>query len=239
LFVVSAVRVALRPFQVAGVKVGDGVHSVTRALRTRSSLLRENRRLRAEVRRLTYENGLLKDAAEQNIRLRRELGFKSSFPLPVVAARVIGRQPSGWFSTCVIDRGTRDGVRPGYAVASFRGLVGQVFEVSPTSSTVLVLSDSTSSIGALVQRSRAAGICKGQNSDVLLLNYLAPDADIRVGDVIVSSGIGQLVPKGLPIGRVIAIRNDPGGFTKHALLRPSVRFDQLEEVFIVVRAEEE
>lgn len=232
-------RIILRPFQLIGAKIGSGTGAVLRSFRTRSSLLRENKRLRADIRKLTYENSLLRDAAEQNLRLRRALDFKSSFPLPLISARIIGREASGWFSTCIIDRGTRDSIRPGFAVATSRGLAGQIFKVSPTSSIVLMLSDSSTSIGAIDQRSRVNGICQGQNSDVLLLNYLAKDSDVKVGDVIVSSGIGLLVPKGLPIGRVVKLEPDPGGFTKHALLRPSATFDELEEVFVVVRAVEE
>jgi rod shape-determining protein MreC len=235
----DAVRVVVYPFQVAGNGIGNGGNAIARVFRTWGSLRRENKTLREDVRRLTTENSSLKEAAEENVRLRRELEFKASFPLPVVAGQVIGRNPSGWFSTCIIDRGSRDGVKIGHAVASFRGLVGQVLTTSPTSSSVQLLSDSDREVGALDQRSRVHGICKGQDSDVLLLKYLPKDADVKVGDVVVSSGIGRLVPKGLPIGRVVAVRPDQGGFTKHAEVRPSARFETLEDVFVVVRAVEE
>jgi len=231
----DAARMLLRPFQVAGASVARAGTDFVSYFRSRSSLRRENRMLREEVRRLTAENAELRDAAEENVRLRQELGFKSTFPLPLISARVIARVPSGWFSTCIIDRGTLDGVQPGCAVATFRGLVGQVQKASPTSSTVLMLSDSSSSVGGIVQRSRVNGICQGQNADTLLLNYLAAESDVKVGDLVVSSGIGQLVPKGLLIGRIVSVKPDPGGFTKHALVRPSVRFDQLEDVSVVVR----
>lgn len=235
----DGIRVVLRPFQVAGAKLGGGGKSVARSLRTRSAILRENDTLRAEVRRLSQENSALRDQAEQNVRLRKALEFKESFPLPLLSSHVIGRSASGWFSTCVIDRGTRDGVQPGHAVATFRGLVGQVYKASQTSSSVLMLSDSSSAIGAIVQRSRVNGICQGQNSDVLILKYLPIDADAKPGDIVVSSGIGRLVPKGITIGRITEVKADRGGFTKHALVSPSAKFEQLEHVFVVVRAVEE
>lgn len=239
-FVVEdVVRVVLQPLQNAGTTINRTAGNATESFRTRASLLRQNESLRAEVRKLTEENSLLKDQAEQNIRLRRALDFKTAIALPVASAQIIGRDASGWFSTCTIDRGSRDGVRPGYAVTSYLGLVGQVSGVSPTSSNVLMLSDSSSSVGAMVQRSRVNGICQGQNSDTLILNYMPIDADVEVGDIVVSSGIGNLVPKGLPIGIIIAVAPDLTGFTKHALVKPSVKFEQLENVLVVIRAVEE
>jgi len=235
----DAARIVLRPFQAAFAGIGSATRGTLRSLRTRSSLLKENEALRAEVRRLTMEDSRLREAAEESVRLRHALDFRASFSLRLASARVIGREASGWFATCVIDRGTRDGVRPGYAVTTFRGLVGQVLKASPTSSTVLMLSDASSSIGALDQRSRVNGICQGQDSETLSLNYLPKEADVKIGDIVVSSGIGGLIPKGLPIGRVIGVEADRGGFLKHALVRPSARFEQLEEVFVVIRAVEE
>ena len=210
--------------------VGD---EATRIIRPRSAIIRENNNLRKEVRHLVRENATLREAALENVELRRALNLHETMRVKMIAAEVISRKESTWFDTATIDRGRNASVVQGSAVINFRGLIGQVIEVNPFSAQIVALTDPSSEVGAMVQRSRSSGILKGQGADYLTLTYLPKDADIKLKDIIISSGIGQVIPKGIVIGRVVrVIRNSVAGTTS-ALVRPSVNFDQVEQVFVV------
>lgn len=231
----DAVRVAIKPLQATVSGVGSLFEVLARSMRSRRAIRRENVELRAEVKRLNLEVAQLRENAAETKRLRAALGFKKQFPDKLIAARVISRNPSEWFTTATIDRGRTSGIVPGQAIVTYRGFVGQVFESSPTSAQIRVLTDGRNGVGSMVQRSRAAGICQGQDTESLHFTYLAKDADIKIGDIVVTSGQGGIVPKGLPVGRVLKVQMESGGFMKSATVRPSVRFDEVEEVFVVLR----
>ena len=201
--------------------------------RPRNSILRENKRLREQNRRLTMEIAKLREATEENVRLREALGLRKSLPYEMIAAEIVSRKPSNWFDTATINRGRTSGIARGAAIVNYQGLVGQVLEANSLTSQMVALTDSTSAVGAMVQRSRVAGMLQGQGADYLVLRYLAKDADVKASDVVISSGMGGVIPKGLVIGRVVkVIRNSVAGTTS-ALVRPSVRFGQLEQVFVI------
>lgn len=230
----NAVRTVVSPAS----RVFHGVFAVgdqaVRVLRPRYAILRENARLRREVVRLSRENAMLREAAEQNVRLRAALGLVRSAPGKMIAAEIISRNASNWFETATIGRGSRSGISSAWAVVDQKGnLVGQVAAVDLFTSQITALSDPTSAVGAMVQRTRSAGILQGQGADHLVLAYLSKDADVKVKDLVVSSGMGQVIPKGCVIGRVArVVRNSTAGTTS-AMVRPSVRLDQVEQVFVV------
>lgn len=195
----------------------------------------ENQRLRAQVAQLQQENAQMREAQIDVGRLRDDLNFvHRTHPTPL-AADVIARRTNPSFDTLLISRGSRDDVKKRDVVVTPLGLVGLVSEVSPTTATVVLLTDENAPVSARVQRpeSRAVGICKGDYTRLLPLLYLPGDADVRVGDTIVTSGMGGIYPKGLPVGTVAKVKSDEGNVTKTALLRPAVDFDRLEEVFVL------
>ncbi|MEN6357484.1 MAG: rod shape-determining protein MreC [Armatimonadota bacterium] len=201
--------------------------------RPRSVILKENRQLRESVRRLTLENAALREAAEENIRLNAALGFQESSKIAMVAAEVVSHNESNWFDTATINVGTHSGIRQGSAVINHLGIIGQISEANPFTSQIVALTDSNSAIGAMVQRSRSSGMLYGQGTDYLVLAYLPKDSDIKLKDVVISSGMGGVLPKGLVVGRVLkVVRNSTAGTTS-ALIKPSVRFDEIEQVFVV------
>ena len=232
----EVVQTITYPFQKAFYWAGAPIRSAKRILRSRSRIQRENNRLRKELLRLIQENAQLREAAIENARLREALQYRNSVREKTILARVIGMTPSRRFDTCTLDAGSKDGIQRGDAVVTPRGLVGKVLQVAPSSCLVLLLRDSSSAVGAIVQRSRAIGICEGQQSDTLILNYLQRDADIHIGDIVVSSGMGGVYPKGIPIGRVKRVIHKPGDYLKSAEITPSVRFDTLEEVFVILES---
>ncbi len=209
---------------------GDGA----RAARPRYALLKENSQLKKQVQRLERENVILREAAAENTRLRAAVKFRQSTKLEMTPAEIISRNQSSWFDTATIDRGSKSGIVKGAAIVDYRGrLVGQVLEVDTYTSQIVSITDPNSAIAGMVQRSRHSGILQGQGADYPLLSYLPKDADVRESDIVISAGIGKVVPKGFVMGRVVkVVRNSTAGTTA-AVIRPSVEFDQVEQVFVV------
>ena len=229
------IQIVITPLERGAYWAGAPVRAAKRSLRTRSRILEQNKRLRAEVLRLTEEEARLREAAIENVRLRAALELKRSSLQRAVLGHVIAMRPSRRYDTCTLDRGSRDGVERQCVVVTPRGLVGRVIETTPISCQALLLRDPSSGVGAMVQRSRERGVCVGQQSDTLLLNYLRRDADIHVGDIVITSGTGGVYPKGLVIGRVVRVIAKPADYLKSAEVSPSVKADTLEEAFVVLK----
>ncbi len=193
----------------------------------------ENRLLREIIEEMKQERVELLEFRGENERLRSLLGFKQTFPKPLLPAEIIGRDLSGWFQTAVIDRGTRDGISEGMAVLSVQGVVGQVMESSKGFSRVLLITDPNNSVAALIQRSRARGIVAGDGHQLCRLQYLHRSEDVKPGDLVVASGLDRVFPKGILIGTVLSAETrDPEIFQRVAV-KPSVDFSKLEEVMVL------
>jgi len=206
----------------------------------------ENRYVKDEYRRLkdlTVElQGQLVDKDElsqENERLKALLDFKEENPdLTVYGARVTGKSPGNWFNTLTIDRGSEDGVAVDMAVVTDKGLVGRVIEVGGRWAKVLSIIDSQSAVSAIVQRSRDNGTLQGDTTlydgeGLCRMVYLPQDATVREGDIVITSGLGDIFPKGLPIGTVVSVENEPFAVYKTALIQPGVDFEHLEEVLVI------
>lgn len=232
---VTATRMAVAPPATLAARASRWLGEQTDWLLHGHGLGEENRLLKRRVEQLESENAQLREARISYERLRGDLRFvRQTQPSPL-AADVIGRRPDPKFDTIIINRGSQDGIGVNSVVVTARGLVGRVFETTPCTASVLMLTDQHSAAGARVQRaaSRATGICKGDNSDLLSVVYLRNDADIKSGDVIVTSGLGGVFPPGLPIGVVTSIAAEDGNILKRARVRPQVDFDRLEEVYVL------
>jgi len=198
----------------------------------------ENRRLRERLRELETELQLRSYRAQESVRLRELLALQQSVPLETLAAQVVGRDGVPWFRTLTLDKGERDGVRLDAAVISATGVVGRVFAVGPHAARVQVLLDRDSGAGAIVERSRVSGVVSGPVSgadagaEYLALKYVPARADVVVGDVVVTSGLDRIFPKGLVIGRVRFVGDAPGLF-RDVRVEPSARFSSLEEVLVL------
>src|SRR5579871_1397745 len=195
----------------------------------------ENQKLKERVAELEGENAALREMQINYDRLRDDLSFVRQDGAPKIAADVITRRADPKFDTLLISRGSRDGVKPNSVVVTRNGLVGRVFLVTPGTASVLMLTDQKSGVGARVQRpeSRAVGVCEGDNSAVLMLLGLSGEADIKKDDIIVTSGLGGIYPKGLVIGTVLEVKEDEGNVGKVVRVKPRVDFDHLEEVYVL------
>lgn len=231
----TAVEAALAPVAVGLSRMSDTVAHSWSFLREIGTLRAENARLAAELTRLREENARLHPAEQENLRLRALLAFKQQQPFRTVAARVVGRDPSRWFSTLLVDRGAADGVARNDPVVTSDGLVGHVVETAGSWARVLLVLDPRSAAGVLVERSREAGVAEGQGQAVLRVKYLSRDAEIQPGDQVVTSGLGQIYPRGLPVGAVIGVRRTAGDLFQEATLRPAADLNHLEDLLIIIR----
>jgi rod shape-determining protein MreC len=193
----------------------------------------ENRALAGRVRDLEVALQRERALADQSESLRRLLDLRDRSRLPTRAAEVIGASATADFRTVTIDRGTSDGVRADMAVVSAGGAVGRVVLPVRYAAKVQLLVDRNAAAAVLVERSRAQGIVLGNGESLLRLDYVSASADIRVGDVVVTSGIDGIYPEGFRVGRVETIER-AGGTFKSIRVRPAVDFSGLEQVLVVL-----
>ncbi len=198
-------------------------------------LREENTRLKKERDDLRMQNDLYRELASTHARLRELLQVKESIRSPMAAAQVIGRDPTGWFESILIDKGTHAGLRLNMPVVDARGVIGRLVAVSPNYSKVLLIIDQNSAVDCLIQRTREKGILKGLPSQLCRLHYVSRAADVAVGDKIVTSGLDRIYPKGLPVGEVTEIVDTPWEFFKDVRVKPSADFSKLEEVLVLLK----
>jgi rod shape-determining protein MreC len=196
---------------------------------------KENDQLREQVKQLNARVIQNREAVLASERLQQLLKLRDAMHVPTVAARVIGEDVTPWFRTVIIDRGAVDGVREGMPVVASGGVVGRVVRVASTSSRLLLLTDNASAIAATVQRSRARGVVKGKSGQLCSLEFSQRGEDVKVGDVIVTSGIGGVFPNALPLGEVTMVRKGEYGIFQTVELRPFVSMSHLEEVLVLLQ----
>lgn len=200
------------------------------------NLARENRALRQRVKTLESEKKQLLRYLEENRRLRRLLDLQPHLPRSSIAAEVIASNVTNWFRRVWVSRGSRDGVQVKDVVVTPDGLVGQVLQVGPRSSHVLLLTDAESRVGASIARSGAVGIVEGTGQRTCQMTRLDWRADVREGDLVITSGQSQIFPKGILIGRVVAVRKDPHLSTQTATIEPAVPLEKLDHVLVLKKS---
>jgi rod shape-determining protein MreC len=192
----------------------------------------ENEQLRQELAdlrvRLQQERGL----AQQSQSLQKLLDLKASTPLSTTAASVIAGGASPEFRTITIDKGTREGLHADMAVIAPAGVVGRVIQPSARASKVQLLIDRNAAAGALIERTRAQGVVIGTGADDLRMDYVTGSADLKAGDIVVTSGIDGIYPKGFVIGQIQSVRRSAGEYSA-IRIKPAVDFSSLEAVLIV------
>ncbi len=199
-----------------------------------SSLRYENRILREQNLRLSLELLKLREASLENDRLRNLLNFRANESGGFLAAGVIARDPDLIVNTILLNVGTRDGVVERMPVVTANGLVGRVLEAHLGTSVVQLLLDRNCRVSAIVQREeRTQGIVTCENG-TFYLKHVPVRSVIEVGDAVISSGLGQIFPKGLLVGRIVELGKEERGLFREVIIEPSVSFDNLEEVFVLL-----
>lgn len=233
----SAVRDALAPVQrvflVAGREVSELVTAPVRLI----GLSKRNREL--EARNSVLESQLLqfKEMREENIRLKKLLDFNTGLApqMTTMAAAVTGRDHGNWFGSIIINKGANQGIDRDMAVITPAGLVGKVVRVSRNTAEVLLITDPRSGVSSLVQETRAPGIVEGVagSQGRLQMVHIPVDLAPDPGNRVITSGLGSVFPKGIPVGIVRNVRREEAGLFKMADIEPYVDFNRLEEVLVV------
>lgn len=196
---------------------------------------KENKKLKAEINRLKMEYSQYDEMLATNKRLQLLLNFKNTTEQRILAAQVIGRDPSVWLQSIFIDKGQNSGVDTNMPVVNAEGVVGHVVSFSKKYSQVLLINDQNSAVDCIIQRSRESGIVKGLASKQCILDYVLKSSDVRNGDVVVTSGLDSVFPKGIPVGEVTDVKDIPGELFKSIRIKPFVDFSKLEEVLIILK----
>lgn len=229
---------------------GNAIRDNTRALWDFREVSQQNEELLKKVDQLTGDNLKLKTEILAGMRYN-ELD-QGQFRSPTlekyekVGASVINRNPTTWYRTLTINRGSQDGIAVNAPVIGDLGVVGKIVSVTPTTSEVLLILDGEGQVSALVRGSTGNstfGIVQGNysrgsrlTSEGNLQMLFRREDNINVGDLVFTSGLGGVYPKDIPIGQVKEIQLDPSGLLKTAYIQPLVDFDSLEEVYIVKMA---
>ncbi len=192
-----------------------------------------NVELLSQNRQLMNELASFREVALENERLRKLVSFSQAIAGKKVTAKVIAQDLLPEFRTLRLNKGEKDGVARGMAVVTHEGIVGRIIRVDKNYSDVLTLLDSSSNVAGLVQRNRTRGVVEGFTENLLRMKHVRRTDDIRNGDVIISSGIGTLFPKGLVVGKVVSVRKKKHGITQTVEIYPSVDFSRLEEVIVI------
>jgi rod shape-determining protein MreC len=197
----------------------------------------ENRRLHEKVRTLETQLQATHEQIGEASRLREILELRPILPFPTFTAQVIAREGVPWFRNLTIDKGQKDGVVLNAPVLGVGGVLGRVVAVGPSAAKVQLLLDRDCGVGVRIERTRTTAVVAGQvafsdsGTSELLMKYVPVLADVVVGDVVVTSGLDQIYPKGLVVGRVRSVGKGSGLF-KEVAVRPSANFERIEEVMV-------
>ncbi len=228
----------LRPGQVALNEIGAWFSDVGRVMVRRGDIVQENKTLRGRIADLEDQNRRLLRYRSENQELRRLLKMPTVPGGHLVTADVVSRDATDYARRLIINVGGPQSVRAKDVVFNAQGVLGQVIEVDPRygTSTVLLLTDRMSGVGAMVQRTASRGRLLGNGSDMCKLSDLDLHADVREGDLIVTSGDSQIFPKGMILGRVVRVKKDKTYSQTTAEIEPAAHLDQSSAVLVRVQA---
>ena len=236
----SAAQTVSTPFSWVGSQIarpfaalGNIVRNATADSATLSELEQQNAGLRQQLAQMT-------EYQQENERLEALFNLTNAYGMRGKAARVIGYATDSWSDTITIDKGATDGVKLDMPVTCGTGVVGQVTSVAATSATVRLISDPQSGVSAMLQGSRASGIVSGSVDGTLRLQYVDSSVAVNVGEIVVTSGLGGVFPKGLPLGTVTSVTTNPSDLYHEITIDPAFGSGagSYEEVFVVMAFDE-
>lgn len=193
----------------------------------------ENLALLGENRKLLNQIASLRETQQENVRLRKLLSFQEKYNLQSIVARVIAKDVSTEFRAIRLNRGEDAGIRRNMAVLTNEGVVGRILRTTSSTADVVTVLDLQSAIDGVNERSRARGVIEGLTDEACQMRFTIRTDDIQPGDMLISSGLGGIFPKGIPIGTVSKVNRKPFGITQDVEVKPIVDFSKLEEVLVV------
>lgn len=195
--------------------------------------------LKAENERLVARNAELEESEQTARRLESLLGLQSLYNLQSTGARIISGSTDSWSSTVTIDKGSSAGLSVGMPVTDSNGAIGQIIKCGPTSATVRLITDENSAVSAMIQSSRAQGILRGSVDGTIRLTLVRTDQTVEVGDTVVTSGLGGVFPKGLPLGTVLSVERTSGSLYYEIEVEPLASAESFEEVLVITSLTED
>jgi rod shape-determining protein MreC len=223
----------LRPLQLMSQNAIGWIKGVQESHLTLEGYKVENERLRQKIAELEKERNRLLEAEATNRRLQQLLEFRSQMPSSGITASIIAASASSWFKSCLLDKGSTDGIRRGMAVVTPLGALGRVIELFPHTAKVLLITDPNSGVDVIVQRTRARGIVSGSLENGPVMKYVKHSEDVQVGDRLVTSGLDGVFPRGMMVATVTTVRKQTAGLFQQIGVMPAVTLERTEQVLVV------
>jgi len=208
----------------------DAVTSPFRKIALRDE---DNKLLRKQVAELLLERAKYQEEILENKRLTELLKLREGQQNYIAAARVISRGTDQWSHTLVIDRGQKDGVAKDMSAITPKGLTGKILSVTDSYSRLLLLTDINFSASVRLQESRKEGIISGTGSRKITLKYIPYEEEVKIGDIVITSGLDQLFPQGIPVGVISKIDKQGTDYFQYIEVTPYVDDSKIEEVLII------
>ena len=222
------------PFERAAHAVGYGMHHGWSDYADLRHVRQQNKELQQQITRMRIEQAAIAEDAVEGRRLQAMLGFRERYVGSTLAAQVIGASGSDQSRVLLIDKGSRDGLKPDMAVITQDGIVGKLRDVEPTTAHVLEINDQTSGAGVILATTRMRAILRGTITGRTQIGNLTSDSRIKPGEQVLTSGGDQVYPRGLPVGTIESISTDQDHQPYTAIVvRPAVNLDRVEEVLII------
>ena len=228
---------AVTPFERAVVWIQNGSRDLWHNYFYLRGVRAENRQLKQQIEHMRLEQVRLADDAAQARRLQILLAFKEQFISRTVAAQVIGSSGSDLSRIIYIDKGKNAGIEPDMAVMTSDGVVGKVLLAYPSVAQVLLISDQSSGVGAMLEKTRLQGVLRGTANGEVVLERVMSDEEVPVGETVLTSGGDQIFPKGLPVGRVTEVGSGKDLFLT-IKIKPAADLSKLEEVLVLIEKQE-
>lgn len=223
-----------QPFALAGSAIFSPVRSVGTYVSESSATRAEVAELKKQNRELKARLAQLDEAKLENERVSGLVDFARAQDFATLGARVIGRPVASWDHSIIIDRGTHDEVALGAPVVAAGGLVGQVVDVTPFSASVRLITDTDSGVAVIVQRTRAEGVVRGSVDGKLTLEFVGKEAMPVRGDVLVTSGMGGVFPKGIVVGEVTSVAAPQADLFPKVQVESRVSIGRIEEALVLI-----
>lgn len=232
---------AFAPAQELVIKASRSAFTFLEGVSQYPAMKEENRQLKVQLAQMDLEAFSMQEYYLENIRLRRLLDLKEEGDHELLAAQVIGRSIKSWDDELTINKGSRDGLSLHDGVMTYHGLVGKIHQLSERTAKVRLLNNRLAAVAAMTETSRFPGVIEGvgDGSGYLQLTYLPYEAPVEEQDSIISSGLGGLIPKGVPIGYVSSVHFNDDGLTKKAIVVPHQDLNRLEEVQVILKEKKE
>jgi rod shape-determining protein MreC len=225
----------LRPVQTVESTVFGGTANLFRNYFDLVGIRQENLRLKKELEEAQSQRAGLMELKVENRHLTDLLELKDALLMNAVAADVIGGDATGLSRTLILSEGTTDRLKRNMAVISTAGVVGKLVAISPDASRVLLINDHNSAVDTFDQRSRARGIIAGVVDDGLVMKYVDRTEDVKAGDVVITSGMDGIFPRGLLVGEVVKVSQEGPGLFLNVQVKPAVDFRKLEQVLVLTQ----